>query len=117
VKYLLVAGVIALGAFIGAASASAQNPAGELTLIPAPADAPAYWKSGSFVSTSTHTCSVNNCGIPTHEDCSIWCKVDETPVCSCDCTNRVLGVCSELRGFCSCQRKRLSWWERNFGGD
>lgn len=124
-KYLLVAAVIALVAFAGAAPASAQTTNG--VEVPGSVRTPTYHGSGSYVFsdakgednslTKGNRCYVRECGMPSHGDCDIWCAENETPVCSCDCTNRVLGVCSELRGFCSCQRKRLSWWERNFGGD
>jgi len=117
VKYPLVAGLIAVLAFAVVGFASAQTAAGEPTSAPSIGAARRYGDSGSFVISSTDTCTVWNCGVPSHADCSINCGVDETPVCSCDCTSRVLGVCSELRGFCSCQRKRLSWWKRHFGGD
>ena len=114
-KYLLVAGVIALGAFIGAASASAQITAIEPLRAPS-IGAMNYQDTGSFVFSHTegNRCYVRQCGIPSHGDCEIFCGENETPVCACDCTTRVLGVCSELRGACSCQRKHLPWWKKVF---
>jgi hypothetical protein len=56
-------------------------------------------------------CGVNLCGMPTPTYCSVSCNADQVATCSCDCTSRVLGVCTELKSSCTCEDPtKIAWW-------
>jgi hypothetical protein len=60
-------------------------------------------------------CGVNHCGMPTPTFCSVSCNADQVATCTCDCTSRALGVCTELKSSCSCEDPtRLRWWPDHF---
>jgi hypothetical protein len=68
-----------------------------------------------YVQSNTQQCAVNLCGMPTQTFCSVSCNEDQVATCSCDCTARVLGVCTELKSSCSCEDpNKLRWWPDRF---
>jgi hypothetical protein len=78
-----------------------------------PIKSPDWLKESStpYVQSTPQQCGVNLCGMPTPTFCSVSCKEDQVATCSCDCTSRVLGVCTELKSSCSCQDPtKLAWW-------
>jgi hypothetical protein len=63
------------------------------------------------VVTGPHHCDVHFCGLPTPSYCTVTCESDQVAVCSCDCTSRVLRVCTEAKGSCTCEDPReVRWW-------
>src|ERR1700690_1785991 len=67
---------------------------------------PPDWPKDSLVPQVRGTpqqCGVNLCGTPTPTYCAVSCNQDQVAICSCDCTSRVLGVCTELKSSCACE--------------
>lgn len=52
---------------------------------------------------SDNSCTITDCGIRIKESCSVDCQQSQTPVCNCECTSRVFGVCLRREAKCSCQ--------------
>jgi hypothetical protein len=64
-----------------------------------------------YVLNNTQQCGVNKCGMPIQTYCAVSCKEDQVATCSCDCTSRLLGVCTELKSSCTCaDPTELVWW-------
>jgi hypothetical protein len=79
---------------------------------------PPDWPTNSSIQQVLKTpqqCGVNRCGAPTPTFCSVSCYADQVATCSCDCTSRLLGVCTELKSSCSCEDPtKLRWWPERF---
>ena len=71
---------------------------------PLPEQLPTLKAGESRTVTDPSGCIVQSCGIPVSTSCSIQCRSDQTPYCSCDCTDRALGVCTELKANCVCEK-------------
>ena len=77
-------------------------------------DWPTYYTAPQVLRTPQQ-CGVNSCGMPTPSYCAVSCQEEQVATCSCDCTGRVLGVCTELKSSCSCQDPtELRWWPDRF---
>lgn len=86
---------------------------GQLWNIPPPDDLPDH--PSPAVITTPQECAVRSCGFPALTYCVITCDTKHSALCSCDCSNRVLGVCTELKAFCTCRETKFrampsDWW-------
>ena len=70
---------------------------------PLPQELPALQTGETRIVTNPSGCIVTSCGIPIPTSCSIQCRSDQAPYCSCDCTDRALGVCTEAKSNCVCE--------------
>lgn len=72
---------------------------------------PAAWDLAPQIVKTPQQCEVHRCGMPTSSYCSVRCGQDQVANCSCDCTSRALGVCTELKSSCTCDAEpETAWW-------
>ncbi len=89
-------------AVLGAACNSEEQPAENESINPSPLTTTAPTGEAAEADEGDH-CDSGPCGLNVKTSCQASCPRNQRAICQCNCTNRILGWCSEYEPNCFCQ--------------